>query len=98
VAAGIVADDKAKDLGLHALRHLCASWWSNRNADGGLERPLKDLQHRPGHASIKMTRDVYGHLFPQADATAEMEAVERAFLGTTECQHAGELTRYFNGV
>jgi hypothetical protein len=57
-----------------------------------------DVQHRPGHASIKMTLDVYGHLFPQAAATAEMAAAERAFLGTTECRHAGELTRYFNGV
>jgi hypothetical protein len=45
-----------------------------------------------------MTLDVYGRL--KADATTEMEAAERArpFLGTIGCQHAGELTRYFNGV
>jgi hypothetical protein len=67
-------------------------------ADGGLERPLKDVRSRLGHASIKMTLDVYGYLFLKADATAEMEAAERALLGTTGCQHAGELTRYFNGV
>jgi hypothetical protein len=61
-----------------------------------------ELPRRPrlGHASIKMTLDIYGRLVPQADATAEMEAAERAraFLGTIGCQHAGELTRYFNGV
>jgi hypothetical protein len=34
-------------------------------------------------ASIKMTLDVYGRLFPKRDARAEMEAAERAFLQAT---------------
>ncbi len=81
VAAGVVADGKAKYAGLHALRHFYASWCINRKADGGLELPPKDVQYRLGHSSIGMTMDVYGHLFPRADAKAEMEAAERAFLG-----------------
>ena len=33
----------------------------------GLELPLKVVQARLGHASIQMTADTYGHLFPRAD-------------------------------
>ncbi len=47
----------------------------------GLERPLKVVQARLGHASIQMTADVYGHLFPRGDDSAEMAAAEKAFLG-----------------
>ena len=58
-----------------------ASWCINRRADGGLELPLKVVQARLGHASIQMTADVYGHLFPRSDDGAEMAAAEKAFLG-----------------
>jgi integrase len=72
----------AKYTGLHALRHFYASWCINRRVDGGLELPLKVVQHRLGHASIQMTADTYGHLFPRGDDGAEMAAAEKAFLGT----------------
>jgi integrase len=49
--------------------------------DGGLELPLKLVQARLGHASIQMTADRYGHLFPRGDDGAEMAAAEKAFLG-----------------
>jgi integrase len=82
VAAGVVdRDGRAKYKGLHALRHFYASWSINRRADGGLELPLKVVQARLGHASIQMTADVYGHLFPRADDGAELAAAERALLG-----------------
>jgi integrase len=82
LAAGVVdADGKPKYTGLHALRHFYASWCINRKADGGRELPPKDVQYRLGHSTIAMTMDVYGHLFPKADASAEEEAAERAFLG-----------------
>jgi integrase len=82
LAAGVVdADGKPKYTGLHALRHFYASWCINRKVDGGLELPAKDVQYRLGHSTIGMTLDVYGHLFPKADATKEMEEAERAFLG-----------------
>jgi integrase len=81
-AAGIVTKDGgAKYTGLHALRHFYASWCINRKADGGLELPIKVVQGRLGHTSIKMTADTYGHLFPRNDDSAELVAAERAFLG-----------------
>ena len=44
----------------------------------GLELPLKVVQARLGHASIQMTADTYGHLFPRSDDGAELAAAERA--------------------
>jgi integrase len=81
VAAGVVdAHGNAKYTGLHSLRHFYASWCINRRVDGGLELPLKVVQARLGHASIQMTADRYGHLFPRGDDGAELAAAERAFL------------------
>jgi integrase len=83
IAAGIVgADGRAKYSGFHALRHFYASWCINRRADGGLELPIKVVQGRLGHASVQMTADRYGHLFPRGDDAAELAAAERTFLGT----------------
>ncbi len=80
LAAGIIdGDGRAKYKGLHSLRHFYASWCINRRADGGLELPLKVVQARLGHASIQMTADVYGHLFPRSDDGAELAEAERAF-------------------
>ena len=81
VAAGIVDQrGRAKYPGLHAMRHFYASWCINRRLDGGLELPLKVVQARLGHASIQMTADRYGHLFPRGDDGAELAAAEKAFL------------------
>jgi integrase len=80
IAAGVTNAGKAKYPGLHSLRHFYASWCINRRVDGGLELPLKLVQSRLGHASIQMTADRYGHLFPRGDDGAEMAAAERAFL------------------
>jgi len=63
---------KAKYTGLHALRHFYASWLINRKEDGGLGLPAKMVQLRLGHASIVMTMDVYGHLFPRTDDGTEL--------------------------
>jgi integrase len=81
IAAGVVTKDgRAKYTGLHALRHFFASWCINRKADGGLELPLKVVQHRLGHSGIQMTADVYGHLFPSGDDGTELAAAEEALL------------------
>jgi integrase len=81
IAASIVTESgKAKYTGMHALRHFYASWCINRRVDGGLELPLKVVQARMGHASITLTADRYGHLFPRGDDGAEMAAAEQAFL------------------
>jgi integrase len=79
IAAGVVTKaGKAKYTGLHALRHFYASWCINRVEDGGLGLPIKIVQHRLGHASIQMTADTYGHLFPSGDDGAELAAAEKA--------------------
>src|SRR5215831_6409420 len=81
IAAKVTTKDGgAKYTGLHALRHFYASWCINRRADGGLELPPKIVQERLGHASIVMTMDTYGHLFPRGDDSAELAAAENAIL------------------
>jgi integrase len=83
VAAGLTDNaGKLKYTGLHALRHFYASWCINRRADGGLELPPKTVQARLGHASIVMTLDRYGHLFPSKDDGAELAEAERAVFAT----------------
>jgi integrase len=71
----------AKYTGLHSLRHFYASWCINRKADGGLELPVKIVQTRLGHATVAMTMDRYGHLFPSQDDGSELVGAERALLG-----------------
>jgi integrase len=44
--------------------------------------PAKVVQEWLGHASIVMTLDQYGHLFPRGDDTAELAAAEKALLGS----------------
>jgi integrase len=84
VAAGVVtATGEAKYTGLHSLRHFYASWCINRRVDGGLELPLKVIQARLGHATVTLTADRYGHLFPRGDDGAELAAAEQAFFGDT---------------
>jgi integrase len=81
VAAGLTTEGgEPKYTGLHALRHFYASWCINRRADGGLELPLKNVQERLGHATVVLTSDRYGHLFPRGDDSAELAAAERALL------------------
>jgi integrase len=67
---------------MHALRHFYASWCINRRKDGGLELPPKTVQTRLGHASIVMTLDIYGHLFPSGDDGTELAAAARALFAT----------------
>jgi integrase len=83
LAAGVVdGKGKPKYWGMHALRHFYASWCINQKKDGGLELPPKTVQARLGHASIVMTLDRYGHLFPSHDDGAELAAAERALFAT----------------
>ncbi|NEJ95270.1 site-specific integrase [Rhizobium leguminosarum] len=74
---------KAKYTGLHALRHFYASWLINRKEDGGLSLPAKMVQERLGHASIVMTMDVYGHLFPRSDDGKELEQAANTLFSAT---------------
>ena len=70
LAAGVTADGRPK-YHFHALRHFFASV--------GIEAGFspKRLQVILGHASITMTYDVYGHLFPNPeDDYARLGAIE----------------------
>jgi integrase len=72
VAAGVVdRDGGAKYTGFHSLRHFFASWCINSKADGGLGVSPKVVQTWLGHATIAMTLDTYGHLFPSDGGMAE---------------------------
>jgi len=76
-AASVTLNGEPK-YSMHALRHFYASWCINRRKDGGLELPPKTVQARLGHASIVMTLDIYGHLFPSGDDGSELAAAARA--------------------
>jgi integrase len=78
----VTKDGKPKYSGLHSLRHFYASWLINRKQDGGLELPLKEVQARLGHATLAMTADTYGHLFPRVDHAAEMAEAEQRLFAT----------------
>ena len=107
VAAGVTAPvldehcERAKDedgkpivaakYGWHSLRHFYASWCINRKVDGGLELPIKVVQVRLGHASIQMTADRYGHLFPRGDDGVELAIAEKALLASSGAGSAGTL-------
>jgi integrase len=81
VYPGLSAHGRAKYPGLHSLRHLRfvvhqpARRWRARAAAQGWCKPAL------GHASIQMTADTYGHLFPRGDDGSELAQAERALLG-----------------
>jgi integrase len=70
-----------KYTGLHAFRHWFASWCINCEADGGLALPYKSVQYRLGHATLAITTDTYGHLFPENHGAERLAAGEAALLG-----------------
>lgn len=70
----------AKYTGLHSLRHFYASWCINPVSAGGQGLTPKVVQERLGHASITMTLDVYGHLFPRGDDDAQLAAAAAALV------------------
>jgi integrase len=63
--------------GMHSLRHSCASLWIENGHNP------KQIQRLMGHSSIKVTFDVYGHLFADADADQRAaESVQARLLGS----------------
>lgn len=72
LAAGLVAEGKAKYTGMHCLRHFYASWCIDRKLTP------KTIQVRLGHATIGETFDAYGHLFPKDEDAEEIAAAELA--------------------
>jgi integrase len=80
-AAGVVTRAGEPKYALHAFRHFFASWCINPKDRGGRELPAKVVQQWLGHASITMTLDIYGHLFPSGTDRTEIAASEKALLG-----------------
>jgi integrase len=75
-AAGQPVMIKAGKYGMHSLRHACASLWIENGYNP------KQVQKLMGHSSIKVTFDVYGHLFADAEADQRAaESVQRSLLG-----------------
>ena len=60
---------------IHRFRHFYASWLIDQGFGP------KRVQALMGHSSIKMTFDVYGHLWPQEDDHDRFAAAELALLG-----------------
>jgi integrase len=80
-AAAVVDKETGKaKYGLHSFRHFFASWCINPERRGGREMPMKEAQHVLGHASIVMTMDIYGHLFPEQGGRAELAKAASALL------------------
>lgn len=66
-----VLDDKGEPVmdaryGVHAFRHYAISTWID------LGYQPKRIQDIAGHATLTMTMDTYGHLFPDPDGDAEL--------------------------
>ena len=61
-------------LTFHGLRHTAVGFMIALGYQPGV------IQKRCGHASIRTTMDVYGHLFPRSDNDAELEAAEKILL------------------
>jgi integrase len=74
-------DGRARYSGMHCLRHYHASLCLNPASRGGLGLSPKETQERLGHASITITMDTYGHLFPKQDDGGALVAAEAALLG-----------------
>ena len=77
--AKVIDKDGKPKYGLHSFRHFFASWCLNRKPEGRELRP-QEVQSLLGHASIVMTLDVYGHLFPRQSDRAELAASSKALL------------------
>jgi integrase len=73
--AGLADADGRPKYGLHAFRHFFASWLIDQGFGP------KRVQSMMGHATINMTFDTYGHLFPAEDDHDRFAAGELAVVG-----------------
>ncbi|HEX2525289.1 MAG TPA: tyrosine-type recombinase/integrase [Geminicoccus sp.] len=78
--------------GLHVTRHFYASWLINQGFSP------KRVQTLMGHSTIKLTLDVYGHLWPdEDDDAARLAAAETALISAErdkDATNGGKLLIY----
>lgn len=73
----LFANAKAKRFNWHGLRHFAVSTW----IETGMSP--KTVQTFAGHASLQVTMDRYGHLFPSEDHKRAMDQIaQQLFTGT----------------
>lgn len=68
---------RAKRFSWHGLRHFAVSTW----IEAGLTP--KTVQTFAGHASLQVTMDRYGHLFPSDDHKRAMDQIGRDIFNPT---------------
>jgi len=74
IKCGLVTDDGQPKYGFHKLRHAAASMFIQY-----LGWSPKRLQAVMGHSSVRLTFDLYGHLFENVEADrADMAKIEAA--------------------
>jgi integrase len=72
---------KAKRFNWHGLRHFAVSTW----IEAGLSP--KTVQTFAGHASLQVTMDRYGHLFPSEDHKRAMDHIATTLFTGTLSEH-----------
>ena len=73
--ADLQAKAKAVGVNWHALRHYAVSTW----IEAGL--PPKTVQTFAGHATLAITMDRYGHLFPKDEHQNVMDDIAAGLIG-----------------
>ena len=77
----LIANVKAKRFNWHGLRHFAVSTW----IEAGLSP--KTVQTFAGHASLQVTMDRYGHLFPSEDHKRAMDRIGTTLFTRTLSEH-----------
>jgi integrase len=77
----LFANAKAKRFNWHGLRHFAVSTW----IEAGLSP--KTVQTFAGHASLQVTMDRYGHLFPSEDHKHAMDRIAQQLFTRTTSEH-----------
>lgn len=68
-SAGLIPSD-GKSWTVHEMRHTCASLLIQAGV------PILEISEMLGHESIKITLDIYGHLFPESRSNTANKASE----------------------
>jgi integrase len=77
----LFANAKSKRFNWHGLRHFAVSTW----IEAGLSP--KTVQTFAGHASLQVTMDRYGHLFPSDDHKRAMDRIATTLFTRTPSEH-----------